>query len=129
MLKSEIKPFSDVVCANDSHSNYGWMNAKTGVLRLIDLNSGKLSKEIDLSKIDSSLYYKSNPTKIFIHNLDSIFILPQESKIIYLVDGNGDRINSWEIPFAGIQEDFVLSGFGTTVVAGELKKFPIIRYS
>lgn len=69
--------------------------AEPNTISLFNLKSGKFSKKI---KIDRN-FFKSDISSFYVHNPDSIYFFSFQSKNIYLIDDNGDKLNEWEISF------------------------------
>jgi len=69
--------------------------AEPNTIAVFDLINEKFIKKI---KIDRN-FFKSDISSFYIHNPDSIYFFSFQSKNIYLIDNNGDKLNEWEISF------------------------------
>jgi hypothetical protein len=69
--------------------------AEPNTISVFDLENEQFVKKI---KIDRN-FFKSDISSFYIHNPDSIYFLSFQSKNIYLIDYNGDKIDEWEISF------------------------------
>lgn len=69
--------------------------AEPNTISLFNLRSGKFLKKI---KIDRN-FFKSDISSFYVHNPDSIYFFSFQSKNIYLIDSNGEKLDEWEISF------------------------------
>lgn len=69
--------------------------AEPNTISVFNLKSSKFEKKI---KIDRN-FFKSDISSFYIHNPDSIYFFSFQSKNIYLIDNNGDKVNEWQISF------------------------------
>ncbi|MBI3502996.1 MAG: DUF4221 family protein [Bacteroidetes bacterium] len=111
--KNEIWSYSDNICNINKQEYIAYASNKTKKLNLINIENNKIEYSIPLTNLDSLFNQYMNPLKFFIHNLDSIFILPNESKNIILIGRQGEILNQWHINLSN-KYDYVLSGFYTS---------------
>jgi hypothetical protein len=71
--------------------------AEPNTISVFDLEDEKFVKKI---KIDRN-FFKSDISSFYVHNPDSIYFFSFQSKNIYLINNNGDKVDEWEISFKG----------------------------
>lgn len=69
--------------------------AEPNTISVFDLENEQFVKKI---KIDRN-FFKSDISSFYVHNPDSIYFFSFQSKNIYLIDNNGDKVDEWEISF------------------------------
>jgi hypothetical protein len=69
--------------------------AEPNTISVFDLENEQFVKKI---KIDRN-FFKSDISSFYVHNPDSIYFFSFQSKNIYLIDDNGDKVDEWEISF------------------------------
>jgi hypothetical protein len=110
--KSDIASYSGYIYSENEKEYFCYLNTRQKKIGFINLYTGNEEYAVPTRSLDSLFDFSFQPPKFFVQNRDSIFILPDESKIIYLIAGNGNIRDSWDL--SSLEgPNFVLSGYSS----------------
>ncbi|PKP45807.1 MAG: hypothetical protein CVT95_08115 [Bacteroidetes bacterium HGW-Bacteroidetes-12] len=109
--RQDIWSFSTSITVIGRQEYLTYASKKDKEIGFINIKNNKKEYVIQLSEATNNYDFSFNSLKFYIHNLDSIFILPDEAKSIFLINKKGNLINEWTINKENYDYDFILSGF------------------
>ena len=113
--KENIWSHSNYILLENGHEYLACISSKTKNINIINIENNVDEYTIPLTTIDSIFDFTHYHPKFYIHNLDSIFILPDESKTLILINRKGNQLNKWSINL-NYKYDYVLSGFNSSPI-------------
>jgi hypothetical protein len=121
--KENVQSFEYSVFYHEEHHYLPCIINKTE-LGLINIENNQYNKLFSLDSLAQARGNLKESYNIYLKSIDSIFVLPDETKAVYLMNKNGELINKWEIETPK-SYNYVLSGFSTIPVNFEDNKLLI----
>lgn len=109
--KQDIWSYSNHIIEIDNKEYLAYASKKKKELNFINIKNNEKEYVVSLTEATNSYDFSYNDLKFYVHNLDSIFILPNETKSMFLINKNGNIINEWTLNQENYNYDFLLSGF------------------
>lgn len=109
--KQDIWSYSSNIIEIKNEEYIAYASKKLKKIGFVNIKNNQTEFSISLNEITNSYSFDYTILKFYVHNLDSIFILPDESKSIFLINQKGNLINEWTISKETYNYDFLLSGF------------------
>lgn len=109
--KTDIASYSDFLFTDGEREYIVFANQSTKQLDFINLKNNHTEFSISLAAVDSVFDFSFNKLKFFVQSKDSVFILPDESQSVFLINGTGKVISNRNLRMKQNDMTFVLSGF------------------